>query len=920
MLKRGLIILASIIAILISGGLALMSGSQLATTINWILPDEWKAEIPKGISPGLEGASLPFFSLAYQNCTIISTDDLNVQWANQNKITLQQAIIDYSCLALLPTNNKDSSSSADITLESLASIFSMVPNGLISVNALSVIHLPDEINPRLKSLLEQPNEITFTYFNDTLTTSLAQKNLNLSLNFENQTLAGNIIYKPNKNTEEIVSQEKKEQHQLSFSTVINNQILSIPPKAQLEYNWYLPENMVSDPDLQQGNMTLAWEENDEHQFLGDFVLHSSLNPNNKIELPINFDGESLNITRGYVNWLLSEDFTLRGFITTSITPNSFYFDDLYPVKTTTRISLLTNNRHGKGNVVINNLEGILQKDSFNLPLQITGNIKQDNFIVYTSLPLDFKGEYDNPVLRFLPGSLLRMTGAERLLTIRDLRFPMAGLLIDKYGITGRLQAILKAESPDFDNIELHLDGFARKFKAGLLSLFTDPMNHETVTDLWQWRFWGESAIKAFNSSMNIAGRGNWQKNIIQLSEFEGNIGKIQQNAVLIPNTTLTLANPITFAYEVNALAGGLQLDMQKIQFDYGGEFESPTGTLNFDGKLENLRLNGEISSGKLGPIRFFARRELTPQSSNIIGKLYWAEQPADVFQSLFPIRSNWIITNGTIRGETSFSANAERGLIAGGHFAIRNGEISLPNGSMQGIEFSLPYQYQNNEFDIGAKQALDVKIAEIDVGIKLNNAKMKIQGHYPYSKKRPLTLRELSFNLLGGKLTVDKFALPQTQIAYLNLFNIHFEDILSLAQYRQIDLKGQANAILPFWLSGNPCYICEGTLVKSGESTLKFTPELLNAIKEGGYTEQLLMTVVNNSSIDELNAKVNLDSAGLMNLKTSLKIHSLDYQKTKANLNYNHQENIFDLWKLINYGSEFEQNIEHSIYKRLDNQ
>ncbi|QGM81308.1 YdbH family protein [Otariodibacter oris] len=917
MLKRGLIILATVLAILIGGGLALMSGSQLATTINWILPEGWEVDIPKGMSSSWDHAILPSFSLAYQNCTIVTTDDLKVQWAEQHEITLQQAVVNYACLALLPSNSEDSSSSNEVTLESLGSIFSMVPNGNISVKVFSIINLPDETHPRIKSLLEQSNEITFAYFNDKLTASLIQDDLNLFLNFENQKLIGNIIYEPNKN-----KQEEKEQHRISFSSTINNQILTIPPKTSLEYHWQFPENIVSDPDLQQGNMTLAWEEdkNNQKQFTGSFALHSSFNPENKIELPINFDEQGVTITQGYVNWLLSDDFTLRAFITTSLTPNSFNVDDLYPIKTAIRISLLTENSRGKGNVVFNSSDGTLQKESFNLPLQVTGNIKQGNFIVYSSLPLDFKGEYDNPVLRFLPGSLLRMTGTEHLLTIHDLRFPMAGLAIDKYGITGRLQAILKAESPDFDNIELHLDGFARKFKAGLLSFFSDPSDPESIADLWQWRFWGNSTIKAFNSPVTISGRGNWQENIIQLSEFEGDMGKIQQNAMLIPNMTLTLATPITFAYEEDTLTGGLQLDMQKIQFDYGGEFESPTGTLNFEGRLENLRLNGQISSGELGPIRFFARRELTPQSSNIIGKLYWAEQPAMVFQSLFPIRSNWIITNGTIRGETSFSANAERGLIAGGHFAIRNGEISLPNGSMKGIQFSLPYQYQNNEFNIGAKKALDVNIAEIDVGIKLNNAKMKLQGHYPYSKKRPLTLRELSFNLLGGKLTVDKFALPQTQIAYLNLFNIHFEDILSLAQYQQIDLKGQANAVFPFWLSGNPCYICGGSLTKSGESTLKFTPELLNAIKEGGYTEQILTTIINNSSIDELNAKVNLDSTGLMNLNTSLKIHSLDYEKTKVNLNYNHQENMFDLWQLINYGSEFEQNIEHSIYKQLDNQ
>ena len=56
-----------------------------------------------------------------------------------------------------------------------------------------------------------------------------------------------------------------------------------------------------------------------------------------------------------------------------------------------------------------------------------------------------------------------------------------------------------------------------------------------------------------------------------------------------------------------------------------------------------------------------------------------------------------------------------------------------------------------------------------------------------------------------------------------------------------------------------------------------------------------------------------------MLLQSSLRMHLNEHQKAKINLNYNHKENIFELWKLINYGSQFEQNIEHSIYQQLDN-
>ena len=95
---------------------------------------------------------------------------------------------------------------------------------------------------------------------------------------------------------------------------------------------------------------------------------------------------------------------------------------------------------------------------------------------------------------------------------------------------------------------------------------------------------------------------------------------------------------------------------------------------------------------------------------------------------------------------------------------------------------------------------------------------------------------------------------------------------------------------------------------------------MLEAIKQGGYTEQILAYMVNKSEIDDFTATVNLDSKGDMDL--SAKIHSrlTEHKQAKVNLNYNHKENMFDLWKLINYGSQFEQNIEHSIYQQLDKQ
>ncbi|MFK5041997.1 hypothetical protein ACI3P4_14115, partial [Glaesserella parasuis] len=156
----------------------------------------------------------------------------------------------------------------------------------------------------------------------------------------------------------------------------------------------------------------------------------------------------------------------------------------------------------------------------------------------------------------------------------------------------------------------------------------------------------------------------------------GSLEHIRKNGVFIPKLELVLNEPIKFDYEKFHLTGGVKLSASQMDFAYGGLLEKPTANLKFYGEVENLNFRGDVTANKLGPIKLFARRKLTNNASDLIGKLYWSEQPANVFQSLFPFRNQWVITNGTIKGETSFSANAARGLMAGGHFAIRNGAVS----------------------------------------------------------------------------------------------------------------------------------------------------------------------------------------------------------------------------------------------------
>ncbi|HDL5698403.1 TPA: YdbH family protein [Mannheimia haemolytica] len=881
----------------------LMPSHYLATPINWILPKAWKVRLPQGLNLNWQGSSLAQFQLSYRDCPLLSADKTDLGWIEKNHLSVDKLDIDYRCLALFPQNEHSNSDT------SLNALLAVIPDGEATIHSLNWKNLPTDFNLRLQRLFEQ-TAIKLSLSKGEIQATAAQQAVKFAANFANGRLNADLSYQPN----------EKEQHNLRLSAEIEDNFTQLPPTISAEYDWQLSDEIIANKALQKGRSILSWHKNAEQKLEGNWQVELAESENNKLDFPFLFDGKSLEIQQGRFDWHLTKQFPLHGFVTAKLTPQSFTDKLFFPLKTDIRISLLSQNSWGKGNIVISNSEGEISEKGLNLPLRLTGNIKHGNFILYSSIPLDFQGNFDDLSVKFLPSSLLRLTGKERYLTIEDLRFPLAGIKIDKHGIHGRLHAILRGQSPDFNNIEFHLDGQAQNFKAGALDFFQDPKEPNAVKDSWKWRIWGSSNLKAFNSKVNLSGRGQWHKHTVQLNELRGELSSVRLDGTTIPKTELTNTQAIQFNIKKFTLDGAIQLKSPEIKFDYGGLLPKPQVKLAFNGELENLNFKGTVNTSELGPLRLFARRQLTANASQIIGKLYWLEQSAQGFQPLFPFRSQWIINNGTIRGETAFTASAEKGLIAGGHLAIRNGGLSLPNGEAKGIEFSLPYRYQNGRFHFGVKKPIDVKVAQIKLGdLALDNASMKINGYYPYTKAKPLNLNQLSFDLFGGKLNVKRFALPQTELAYLNLERIDFEQILQFMQYQQIDLKGKANAILPFWLSGKPCYICDGLLTQAETSYLTFTPKLLSEMQKSGYTEQILLHLVDKSTINDFRSLINVGQKGDLVLDGKLKLSS-NQNKSKVNLNYNHRENMFDLWKLINYSSQFEQKLENYLYQKLENE
>ncbi|MDQ6573874.1 MAG: YdbH domain-containing protein, partial [Haemophilus parahaemolyticus] len=97
--------------------------------------------------------------------------------------------------------------------------------------------------------------------------------------------------------------------------------------------------------------------------------------------------------------------------------------------------------------------------------------------------------------------------------------------------------------------------------------------------------------------------------------------------------------------------------------------------------------------------------------------------------------------------------------------------------------------------------------------------------------------------------------------------------------------------------------------------------EIMDAIsKSSGYSEQILAYLLNDTTINELKSHLDLTKSGDLTLKSQLKMKLNQQANARLNFNYNHKENLFQLWHLINTGTYVEQDIENRLYQKLDNQ
>lgn len=874
---------------------------------NYFLEPNYAVQLSDDWEINREGIQLPQLNITTEQCSLVNLNDVKLSGWFSPHLKIEQAHIDYDCVKSLPSSDNK-------TPLKLTALLGAIPSSTIEVQQLKLSHADNLIPPIFHDVLNADISLLASHKDHQFEVALnAQNKDGLLLQHSSRLLPqgdhfiwqGETDYQP----------KEKQRYQSNFSVKLQDEILQLQPEGELNLTWQNPDFSVT-----AGEATLSWKGKDGHIKAQDLTRHSPL-----LDVPFVFTQDGLEIAWGTFYWTFDGYQPIKGFLGLSLrTPKEGWLPFGIDINTIVQ----TFGEKGKGEIVISGENGEIgggeHYDQIHFNLKTRGDLRYNNTVAQTNLTYHLGGSFEHPLLRFNPGSIFKMDDEQTNSKIH-VRLPLDNVQISKYGLDGQLQATLKGFTAQLSDIDLKLDGRADEFIAGIKTVFQLRDTQQKLSAVeqkahnrWDWTIEGGAHWNALKTPVKVKGVGFWQADHIELNQLMASSGNVQTNGVKIAPMSLEIKDRLRWDYEQSHIRGLMQAKSDWIEFDYGGRFDKPVFGVGLDGEsIERFNIAGDLKAGALGPIDLLARYE----DLALKGKISWKEQSAKIFQSLFPRQWGWLIHKGSIKGESDFTIN-EKGIHLQGNLNLKNANISFPDGEIENLDIHFPLNYQHNELHNPHRNPIKVSVRNMRKGaLFLNDGSFNLSGTYPNSAKKPLTLSKAKIGLFNGELMVDKLNFPQNEMASLKFRNIDLALVMAMAQYNQIHVKGKINATLPFWLDHKACLICNGTLEQAGNMNIKLSDEVIQGLKQGGWTESILVDLLKEMELQNSQATINLAPNGQMNLRSTIK----GFNPTKPThhpitLNYNHQENMFELWNMIDYGAQFEQNLQYKLYQRLENE
>ena len=857
-LRRLLAALLALILLLL--GLLLTLTHWLPRLAGIWLPDGTRIEITG--RPGWHQGAVTLPQLRYLtgNCPLAEIEQVALGRSQQRwQLSAQRVTLSSTCWQALPPQP------ASAVPRSLAEWQQRLPGADVHIGRLAVLpwqHYAGELDLTLS-----PEQQRLRYRGD---------NLSLSAQLQGQTLTVDSL---------------KLQHALLSQPLTLHGSLMLPAFAD-----GLPETGALQSELRVAQwpepltLNLQWQ-----QQQGTLIVKEQGDETPLLQLPWQSDRDTFRITAGRWRWPLASQ-TLSGGVSLALKGWQQGIDNL---RVEGRLNLLTQGRGGKGNVVLSVGPGPLHLTDNALPLRITGESKFADLQLYGSLPGELRGALSTPRVTFRPGALLRLRGhLLDILEVDEARWPLAGVSLSSQGIDGRLQAILTAHNYRYGHFTLHLDGQAAAFWPDRGS--------------WRWRYWGDGKLQPLNANWDVKGTGSWLDKRITLDTLNTGLDQLAWEAVQVDQPRLQLTAPLRWQRDNTqpGLTGSFRLDAGQTHFSYGGWL--PPAGLTFDVKGRDpgqFLWRGELRAEDIGPLRVHGRWD----GERLRGEAWWPAQSLRVFQPLLSSDLKMRIKRGELRAQMAFSAGAGQTFQAGGFFAVQQGSLQLPDSDINGIDFALPFRYRAQQWQLGRRGPVSLRIREVNNQFALQNITADLQGYYPWQEKTPLTLSNVTLDLLGGHVSMPVLRMPQREAAIIALRQIDLSRLVTALKPKQFAMSGKVNGELPLWLSNPQWLIRNGWIANSGPLTFRLDKDTADAIVKDNVAAGAALSWLRYLEISRSWATLDLDNTGNLVMQSQVTgVSQFSNRRQTINLNYRHQENLFQLWRSLRFGDNLQSWVEQN--------
>lgn len=804
------------------------------------------------------GLWLPGVHYRVGRCELASVSDVSLSWrqrrwqAHSGNVTLNT-----DCFSQLPASENPAAP------RSLADWQAMLPDADVTIDQLTIAPYQ-----------QYAGKLQFTSRTGNQQLEYHGDNLQLSAGLQGQQLDIRRLSLTHPALGEPVTLAGK----LTLPTIPD----SLPQAGQLHGNMQvqgLPQPL---------SLTLDWQ-----QQQGKLVVKPQGDSAPLAELPWTVSAQQIAVNQGQWRWPYGPQ-PLAGGI--SLTLDNWQ-QGIAATDIRARLNLVTEGRGGKGNVVLSVGPGHLDMLNSQLPFQLTGVSKLAALQFYTSMPGVIQGSLLDPRLTLQPGALLRMRG--RLLStleVDEARWPLAGVTVSSAGIEGRLQAILQAHDPNIGRFTLHLDGRATDF-------WPDKGR-------WNWRYWGNGYMAPLKAKWDVAGTGSWQDTVMELNTLSTGFDRLSYGMASMKSPRLRLNAPVRWQRDAEhpSFSGELQLAARETTFDYGGYLPSSTLNLVVKGRdPASFLFNGALNAEAIGPVRVNGRWD----GERLRGQAWWPQQSLTVFQPLLSNDLKINIQSGTLKAQVAFSAAADQGFEAGGHWVVSQGSVRMPDNDITGVDFSLPFRLKAHQWTLGARGPVSLRIKEISNQFAMRNITADLQGYYPWSENRPLTLSNVSVDVLGGQLSLAQLSMPQHQAATVRLQDLSLSELITAIKPKQFAMSGRINGELPLWLNHPQWLIKDGWIANSGNLTLRLDKQMADAIANNNIAAGAAIDWLRYMEISRAWATINLDNLGALTMVAQVDGSSRFRNKNqRVALNYSHRENLFQLWRSLRFGDNLQTWVE----------